>query len=172
MRMMQSFVDGDDYKSFVAVHGEEKAVDLIADFCRATVCEFDICDKMLDVMKKFRKRFVVEIMDPTYACNAPYPAVSIRVQHVGYHPVMVEFHNAWGRVPATETARFVDGLTGLGMHGIYVGDEIIGRRDLEVETLPNGRLVAFVSRARVDFEAIRDVVIMLQRIGGSSHTIE
>ena len=162
---MQTFTESNDFKSFVAVHGEAKAVELITAFCRGTETEFDIRDKMCDVLTT-REGYDVEVIDGAIINNAPAPAVNMQVHRVGSHDVIVHFANKSGRVRATETASFMEGVTGLGTHGVFIGAEIVGRRDLEIETLPNGRLVAFVSRSRIDFEAIRDIVVLLQRIGG------
>jgi len=159
---MQSFIESNDFKSFVALHGEAKVTEMLTAFVCGTETASDIHDKMCDVLTT-REGYTVDLV--TNPCAVP-PAVDMTVKHAGAYDVYVHFTNAPGRVKAVDTTRFTDDATGRGVHGIYVGAEIVGRRDLEIETLPNGRLVAFVSRARLDVEAIRDVVVMLQRIGG------
>lgn len=158
---MQSFIESNDFVSFVAVHGPTKAAELLTAFVRGSETASDIHDKMCNALTT-REGYTVDLIEN--ACAAP--AVGMMVKHAGAYDVYVHFVNAPGRVKAVDAAVFVEGATGRGVHGIFVAPEIVGRRDLEIETLPNGRLVAFVSRARLDVEAIRDVVVLLQRIGG------
>ena len=158
---MQSFIESKDFVSFVATHGDAKATELLTAFVRGTETASDIHDKMCNALTT-RDGYTVDLIENRFAV----PAVDMVVSRAGAYDVYVHFVNAPVRVKAVDTTRFIDGATGRGVHGVYVGEEIVGRRDLEIETLPNGRLVAFVSRTRLDVEAIRDIVVMLQRIGG------
>lgn len=158
---MQSFIESNEFASFVAVHGPAKATELLTAFVRGSETASDIHDKMCNALTT-REGYTVDLIDNPFSA----PAVDMIVKHAGAYDVYVHFTNSPGRVKAVDTTRFIDGATGRGVHGVYVGAEIVGRRDLEIETLPNGRLVAFVSRARLDVDAIRDVVVLLQRIGG------
>lgn len=158
---MQSFIESNDFVSFVAVHGPTKAAELLTAFVRGSETASDIHDKMCNALTT-REGYTVDLAENA---NAD-PAVDMVVKHSGAYDVYVHFVNAPGRVKAVETATFVESTTARGVHGVFVGAEIVGRRDLEIETLPNGRLVAFVSRARLDVDAIRDIVVLLQRIGG------
>ena len=158
---MQTFIESNDFVSFVATHGDTKAAEKLTAFIRGTEKASDIHDKMCNALST-REGYTVDLIENRFAV----PAVDMVVSHAGAYDVYVHFVNTPARVKAVDTTRFIDGATGRGVHGVYVGEEIIGRRDLEIEKLPNGRLVAFVSRSRMDVEAIRDIVVLLQRIGG------
>ena len=158
---MQTITSCPIIKAFFDAHGEDAALRLIRAYCGATSTASDIHDAMSDVLTT-REGYEVEVLE-----GGDGPAVDVVVRRAGAATdVRVRFANTPARVKAIETERFKNEVLEAGVHGVFVGAEIVGRRDMEVDALPGGRVLVYLSRANSEPAAVRDAVVLAQRLGG------
>lgn len=94
----------------------------------------------------------------------------IVVRRLGHADVRIEAkahgEQSGGKVRAREVERFKSDLLGLNSHGIFVSlhSSIVGKGDVELEQLTNGKFAAFLGNNEYDIAFVCDFIALLQRL--------
>lgn len=165
-KKMMQFIARPEILKFVAKHGASEAEELIASFCRAETTAETLYDAMCDVLPA-RDGFRVDLVE-----NPPSADYArMNVMKAGAPVVHVVF-SLRDVVKQSQAGCFEEEFERLGTHCVLVGRDIIGRRALDVMTLPGtGKLVAFLSKNHTGADDVRDVILMIQRLGAETAPI-
>jgi ElaB/YqjD/DUF883 family membrane-anchored ribosome-binding protein len=119
----------------------------------------DLCDKLTA-----REGYEIEMVGgAAHQCD-------IAVKRLGFPEVRIESKahgDATGeKVRAKEVARFQSDIMALGMHGIFVSlhSNIVGKGNVEIEQLPNGRFAIYLANNNYDTDQIVDMLRLLYKL--------
>lgn len=119
----------------------------------------ELCDKL-----SAREGYEVEIVSGVaHQCD-------IAVKRIGFPEIRIE-SKAHGdstgeKVRAKEVARFQSDLMSLNMHGIFVSlhSNIVGKGNVEIEQLTNGRFAIYLANNNYDTDQIVDMLRLLYKL--------
>ena len=102
--------------------------------------------------------------------NGQAHGCDINIRRIGHADVRLE-SKAHGegtgeKVRAKEVLRFQSDLLGLNAHGIFVSlySGIVGKGELEIEQLANGKFAVYLSNNKYDVGIIQDMLLLLYRL--------